>query len=234
MIFQEFLTLFEKDKIDLFVVKPIGNHAGPAVTGIGVLGKVRLVQGSGWGIGDAVLIDIGIDPVGGRAADRAKEAVEPTMDRAVGNRVGKVRLLDPLDLSIGNEVSFLIEEGHANVPLANTSGGISLFAEHLGEGEAALFDQAGSLHTRKDAFHARTKSHPSGEQAIPGGCAYSGWAVGIGKTHPLPDQAVQVGRRNFGFRIVATQVPVTQIICQNEQDVRLARIGPEHTTQENT
>ena len=86
MIFQEFLALLEKDKINLLVVKPIGNHAGAAVTGIGMIGEFLFVQCSGGGIGDAILIDIGIDPVGGRAAHRAEELIEATMDGPVGNR----------------------------------------------------------------------------------------------------------------------------------------------------
>ena len=163
MIFQELLALLEKDEIDLLVVKPIGNHAGPAVTGIGMIGQVLFVQWSGWGIGDTILIDIGIDPVGRRAADRAEEAVEPTMNGPVGNGAGKVRLFDALDLSIGDEISLFVKEGHADVPLANAGGGISLVAEHLGEGEPVFLDQAGPclLYTSPSPRDATLSRMPS-------------------------------------------------------------------------
>ena len=221
MIFQELLAFLEKDKIDFLVVKPIGNHTGPAVTGIGMIGQFLLVQWPGGGIGNTVLIDIGIDPVGGRAADRAKEPVEPTMNGPVGNGAGKVRLFDALDLSIGDELSLLVEEGHADVPLANAGGGISLVAEHLGEGEPVFLDQAGSLHPREYALHPRAECHPPSEQAVPGGSAHGGWAVGIGKVHSLLRHLVQMGGRDFRLWIVATQVSITQIIGENEQDVWL-------------
>jgi len=184
-----------------------------------MIGQFLFVQWLGGRIGDTVLIDIGIDPIGGRAADCAEEPVEPTMGGAIGNGAGKVRLFHSFDLPIGDELSFLIEEGHADVPLADTGGGVSLVAEHLGEGEPVLLDQAGSLHSGEYALHPRAECHPPSEQAVPGGSAHGGWAVGIGKVHSLFRHFVQMGGRNFRLRIVATQVPIAQVIGEDEQDV---------------
>ena len=43
--------------------------------------------------------------------------------------------------------------------------------------------------------------------------------MGIGKKHSLLGQAVEVGRGDFRLRVIATEVSVAQIICQNENNV---------------
>jgi hypothetical protein len=44
--------------------------------------------------------------------------------------------------------------------------------------------------------------------------------MGVGEPQPFAGQPVEVGRRDFRFRVVTGGIAVTQIIRQNDHDVR--------------
>ena len=48
----------------------------------------------------------------------------------------------------------------------------------------------------------------------------------IGEPHPFPGQPVDVGRRDFRFRVVAAGITIAHVVRQQDEDVRLAgRLG---------
>ena len=69
-------------------------------------------------------------------------------------------------------------------------------------------------------LHPGSPMVASGEQGVTRGGAHPGGGMGIGKAHALRSQAVDVGGGNFSaLRIVALDVPVTQVIGVNDEDV---------------
>ena len=54
----------------------------------------------------------------GWAADGAVELVEAAMDWTVGNRARVVDELDAFDAALRDAATLVVEEGHADVPLA--------------------------------------------------------------------------------------------------------------------
>ncbi len=64
-----------------------------------------------------------------------------------------------------------VEEGEADVPFADEGGGVALVAEHLGEGEAALFDHVGAAGSGEDGAVSGAEGHAAGEDAVAGGGA---------------------------------------------------------------
>ncbi|OQB36017.1 MAG: hypothetical protein BWY09_02077 [Candidatus Hydrogenedentes bacterium ADurb.Bin179] len=58
----------------------------------------------------------------------------------------------------------------------------------------------------------------SGHQGTPGWRAHRTARVGLGKTHALHGHAVQSRRQDF-LLTVTTQVAITQVVRENENDV---------------
>lgn len=105
------------------------------------------------------------------------------------------------------------------MPFADEGGCVSFSLEHGRECEAIFFDEAGASGAGEDAFHAGSKSHASGENAIASGRADSGRAVGVGKAESFAGELVDVGCGNFGLIVVATEVAVAEVVGKNEEDV---------------
>ena len=95
MVFEELLALLQENKICLFQVKTLGNHARSAVMAVRVLGQAGFVDHFGRRDGDAIILHIGVNPGCRRAADRSKEMVKATMHGTVRDGPGVVDLLHP-------------------------------------------------------------------------------------------------------------------------------------------
>ena len=117
--------------------------------------------------------------------------------------------------------SIFIIGSYADVPLSEHRRLVALLAEHAGQGQAIRGNQTGSPHPGKDSLVIETKGHAPSEHAVPGGRANRGRAVGIRKKHPLLGQPVEVGRGDFRLGVIAGEVSVTQVVRENENDVRM-------------
>ena len=76
----------KSDEIDFFMVEVVGHHAPAAVVGVGVLRQLASVENPRGRHGDAVAVDVGVEPVGGRAAGGAEEDVDRFRDGGGGKR----------------------------------------------------------------------------------------------------------------------------------------------------
>ena len=98
--------------------------------------------------------------------------VKATMHGTVRDGPGVVDLLHPLNPVIGDLLALLVKERHADVPLANTGGGVAVISQHPGQSQSFLLDKARALYTGEYVDHAGAKRHPAGEQAVARGRAH--------------------------------------------------------------
>ena len=88
---EERRALLEEDEVDLFEIEVRRDHARGGCRASTDAWAARLCRFSRSSAArDAVAVDVGVEPVGGRAAGRAEELVEAAVDRAVGDRPGEV------------------------------------------------------------------------------------------------------------------------------------------------
>jgi len=105
------------------------------------------------------------------------------------------------------------------VPFADEGGCVAFSLEHGGEREAIFFDEARAAGAGEDAFHAGSKGHASGEDAVASGRADGGGTVGVGKAEAFSRELVDVGCGDFGLIVVAAEVAVAKVIGEDEEDV---------------
>ncbi len=139
----------EEDEVDFFKIEIRCDHASTVVVGIGVLRQVRPVEQAGGRHGDAVAVDIGVEPIGRWTGHGAVELVEPAMNRRTSRRSRVVDMLDTLNTALADRLAVLVVEGHANVPLAEHGSGVSLLLQHAAERKPVRFDQARFADTGK-------------------------------------------------------------------------------------
>ena len=173
----------------------------------------------GWGDGNAVAVDVGVEPVCGGATGGAVEVVESSVKWAVWDGAGVVDLVNRREAVLADGVSVLVKEGEADVPFADEGGCVAVFLEHGGECEAIFFDEARTAGTGENAFHAGSEGHASGEDAVTGGRADGGRAVGVGKAKAFSGELIDVGCGNFGLIVVTAEVSVAKIVGKDEEDV---------------
>ncbi len=172
----------------------------------------------GWGDGNAVAVDVGVEPVCGGATGGSVEVVESSVKRAVWDGSGVVDSMDGGEAVLVNGVSVLVKEGEADVPFADEGGCVAFSLEHGGECEAIFLDEAGASGAGEDAFHAGSKGHASGEDAVAGGRADGEGAVGVGKAEAFAGELVDVGCGDFGLVVVAAEVSVAEVVGEDEED----------------
>ena len=174
---------------------------------------------------NAVTLDEGVEPVRCWATDGAEELVEATVNRCIGDRARVVNALHRLKPVLVDGLPLLIKEGHAHVPLAEKSGRVALVLQHAAYRRARFLDHAGAADTREDAAHPRPKSHASGQNAVARGCADSRRAVRIAEQHSLFRQPINVGGRDLGFGVVATDIPIAEVIGEDEDHIGPAELS---------
>lgn len=173
----------------------------------------------GWGDGNAVAVDVGVEPVCGGATGGAVEVVESSVKRAVWDGAGVVDSVNRREAVLADGVSVLVKEGESDVPFADEGGCVAVFLEHGWECEAVFFDEAGTSGAGENAFHAGSEGHASGEDAVAGGRADGGGAVGVGKAKAFAGELVDVGCGNFGLIVITAEVSVAKIVGKDEEDV---------------
>lgn len=219
VLFEEVNAFFEEDEVDFFEIEVGGDLSRTVVAGVGMFGQGRAVEDLGGRDGNAVAVDVGVEPVSGGATGGAVEVVESSVKRAVWDGAGVIDSVNGREAVFANGVSVCVKEGEADVPFADEGGCVSFSLEHGGECEAIFFDEAGAAGAGEDAFHAGSKGHASGEDAVASGRADGGRAVGVGKEETFAGKLVDVGCGNFGLIVVATEISVAEIIGEDEEDV---------------
>ena len=219
VLFEEVDAFFKEEKVDFFEVEVGGDLSRTVVAGVGMFGQRRAVEDLGWGDGNAVAVDVGVEPVCGGATGGAVEVIESAVKRAVWNGAGVVDSVNGLDAVLADGISVLVKEGEADVPFADEGGCVAVFLEHSGKREAIFFDEAGAAGAGEDAFHAGSKGHASGEDAVAGGRADGGRAVSVGKTKAFAGELVDVGCGNLGLIVVATEIAVAEVVGEDEENV---------------
>ena len=105
------------------------------------------------------------------------------------------------------------------MPLANAGGMIPGALHHPRDRPAVRLDQRTIKRPKHPALHLGPPGITASEEAIPGRRADRRRAVGIGETHSLRRQSIQIWRGDFRVRVVTPQVAVTQIVGQDNNDV---------------
>lgn len=78
------------------------------------------------------------------------------MQQAVGHRA---RVVDATHGTVVDRISLCVVESHAEVPLSEQRGGVTVFAQHFRQGQQAFLDQAGPANTGKHATESGTERH---------------------------------------------------------------------------
>ena len=141
---------------------------------------------------DPVAVDERIQEVGGRAARRAVEVIEAAVDGRIGYRARVVDALDRLEAVLVDRAAVPVQEAQTDVPLAVQRGAIAQPAQHAGQRQARLLDQAGAAGAREHAGDAGPELHAAGQNAVAAGSAHGGGTVGIGEAHALGGEPIDV------------------------------------------
>ena len=106
----------------------------------------------------------------------------------------------------------------AHMPFADGGGLVALLLEHGGYSEAIRLDEGRLEPPEHPRLEARPPAIAPREDAVEAGGANGSGRVGVGKVHPLPRQAVHVGRADL-FRAIAAQVTVSHVIGHDIDDI---------------
>ena len=149
------------------------------------------------------------------------------MNRRVGNRARVINELHALDATLRDALARLVEEAQPDVPLAHQGRRVAPCAQHLRQRELVLLDEARPADAREHAAVVDAKRHLPGEQTVAGGRADRGRRMRVGEPHPLARQPVEMRRGHFRLRVVAADVAVAEVVREDDEDVRIARVGGE-------
>ena len=111
------------------------------------------------------------------------------------------------------------------MPLPHHRGAIPLRLEQRRDGHLPFRDQRLFWPPRDIGAERITPR----EQPVARGMTQRPGRMSIGEPHPFPGQSVDMGRRDFRFRVVATGIAIAHVIREQDEDVRfigrLGRIG---------
>ena len=118
----------------------------------------------------------------------------------------------------------------AEVPLADGGGGVAIFLQQGWHGETILGDEWRIVGAVEHALlEPAAPRVTTGEQAVAGGRADGGAAVGVGERHALRGEAVEVGRLDFSAgRVERLHVAVSEIVGEDVDDVGSGALGSRH------
>ncbi len=124
---------------------------------------------------------------------------------------------------IGRSGVFAILDGHAEVPLAKVSGGVTVFFEHFGDGRFALLE----MHPVKTFVEDRVDSGAtvlaSRQKGSPRRGTGRGARVEVGEAHATSSQLVD--NRGLDGTVVAADVAVAKIVDVERDDIRRLVFG---------
>ncbi len=127
-----------------------------------------------------------------------------------------------LDAIAAHRLPLLVEERQPDMPLADARRRIAVVAEHARQREPTGCDQRRPADSGEDRPTIRhSKRHLPRHQAVARRRANRAGTVGVGESHPLPRQPINVRSRNFRLLVVATHIPVPEVVREDENDVRL-------------
>ena len=110
------------------------------------------------------------------------------------------------------------------MPLADAGRHITLFFKERRDGFAIRLDERRRFPVEDSLFHAAAPGIAPGEQPVPRGRANGRGRVGVREPHPFTSQPVDA-RRGDLRGAVATDVAVTQVVGENDDDVGMAGCG---------
>ena len=116
------------------------------------------------------------------------------------------------------------------MPLADGGGGVAIFLQQGGHGEAALSDEGRIIGTVEHALlQPAAPRVTTGEQAVARGRADGGAAVGVGECHALRGEAIEVRGLDFSAgRVERLHIAVTEIVGEDVDDVGSGALGSRH------
>ena len=131
---EERKTLLEKDLVDRLEVEIRGDHARPVVPGIRMFGQRTAVHDLGGRNGNAIPINVGIEPIRGRTACGTKEMIESAVHGSAPQRPCIIDSFHRLQSILMYRRSIFIIGSYADVPLSEHRRLVALLAEHAGQG----------------------------------------------------------------------------------------------------
>ena len=137
----------------------------------------------------------------GRGSD-PEEGVEPAIGRTTAQGAFKLRVFKKPEM-----------------PFPDHRGVVACFLQHPGKGQAVFVDDR--VVSPADRL---TKRISSGHESVSGQMAEWAGSVCIGELDPVSGQFVDMGRGNLGRRIVATRIPVSHIIGEDDDNVGVAGV----------
>ena len=149
---EELKALLEKDLIDFLQVEVRSDHARTVVPGVRVLGQRSTINDPGWRNGNAVAVDIGVQPIGSRTTCGAEEMIEPTIDRAAFQFLGIIDQAHGIQAVFVDRLAFLVKGSEPDVPFPEHRCLVPLLPEHSRQGQPFRGDQARSPHPGKDTL----------------------------------------------------------------------------------
>ena len=199
----------------------IGGGGTAAAFALGAAEEHGEILFDGREFGDAVVLDEGVgDHVEGGAD--AEVVVEADGVGAVGNGLGVVHVVDlggAFDAEFGDGLAVLFGPVHAEVPLADARGVITVLLEEGGDGEAVGFDEAGADAAKDAALEAGAPVVTAGHDAVAGGGADGGTGVNVGKYHAAGGEAVEAGGGDSALGVEALDVAVAKIVAEDVEEV---------------
>lgn len=105
VLLQEADAFFKEEKVDFFEVEVGSDLSRTVVAGVGMFGQRRAVEDLGWGNGNAVAVNVGVEPVRGGTTGGAVEVIESAMKRAVWNGAGVVNSMNGRKAVLADGVS---------------------------------------------------------------------------------------------------------------------------------
>lgn len=120
--FEEVDAFLEEEKVDFFEIEVGGDLSRTVVAGVRMFGQRRAVEDLSWVNGNAVAVDVSVEPVCGGTTCGAVEVVESAVKRTVWDRAGVVDSVNGLEAVLADGISVLVKEGEADVPFADEGG----------------------------------------------------------------------------------------------------------------
>ena len=105
VLFEEVDAFFEEEKVDFFEIEVGSDLSRTVVAGVGMFGQRRAVEDLSWRNGNAVAVNVGVEPVCGGTTGGAVEVIESAMKRAVWNGAGVVNSMNRRKAVLADGVS---------------------------------------------------------------------------------------------------------------------------------
>ena len=108
---------------------------------------------------------------------------------------------------------------HAEVPLSDACGLVSVSLQQRRHGQALRLDEMAAVSPQHPRRDPRPPAVATGEDAVAGRRAERRRRVGIAEVHALASDAVDVRGRNLRIGVEIRQIPVSHVVGEHEHDV---------------